>query len=61
MSTVGKAAAMLSPKGSVVGVPRTPTSSQRTRTEDEEMPNAPVISELRETLRVKLPNTYSSN
>jgi len=25
------------------------------------MPNAPVISELRETLRVKLPNTYSSN
>jgi len=25
------------------------------------MPNAPIISELRETLRVKLPNTYSGN
>ena len=25
------------------------------------MPNAPIILELRETLRVKLPNTYSSN
>ena len=25
------------------------------------MPNAPIISELRETLCVKLPNTYSGN
>ena len=61
MSTVGKATAVLSPKGSVIGTPRMPTSSQRTKTEDEDMPDAPVISELRETLRVKLPDTYSSN
>jgi len=56
-----KATAVLSPKGSTVGTPSTLTSSQRPKPKDEEMPNAPIISELRETLRVKLPNTYSSN
>ena len=61
MSTVGKAGAVLSPKGSIVGTPSTPTSSQRPKPEDEEMTDAPIISELRETLRVKLPDTYSGN
>jgi len=61
MSGSGKATAVLSLKGSTVGTPSTPTSSQRPKPKDEEMPDAPIISELRETLRVKLPNTYSSN
>ncbi|KFY69493.1 hypothetical protein V496_00199 [Pseudogymnoascus sp. VKM F-4515 (FW-2607)] len=52
---------ILSPKGSVIGRPETPTPSSSQIKENEEMPDAPPISELRETLRVKLPNTYSSN
>ncbi|KFY32304.1 hypothetical protein V493_00324, partial [Pseudogymnoascus sp. VKM F-4281 (FW-2241)] len=51
------------PKGSVVGRPETPTpsSSQSIPRENVDMPDAPPISELRETLRVKLPDTYSGN
>ncbi|OBT70606.1 hypothetical protein VF21_10657 [Pseudogymnoascus sp. 05NY08] len=41
--------------------PTTPTSSQRSKPENEEMPDAPAVNELRETLRVKLPDTYSGN
>lgn len=41
--------------------PTTPTSSQKSKPENEEMPDAPAINELRETLRVKLPDTYSGN
>ncbi|KFY69528.1 hypothetical protein V496_00167, partial [Pseudogymnoascus sp. VKM F-4515 (FW-2607)] len=48
-------------KGSVIGRPKTPTPLSLQIKENEEMPNAPPISELRETLQVKLPNTYSSN
>ncbi|KFY68871.1 hypothetical protein V496_00694 [Pseudogymnoascus sp. VKM F-4515 (FW-2607)] len=52
---------ILSPKGSVIGRPKTPTPSSSQIKENEEMPDAPPISELRETLRVKLPDTYSGN
>lgn len=55
---------ILSPKGSVVGRAETPTptSSQNIPPENEDMPDAPpMVSELRETLRVKLPDTYSGN
>ncbi|OAF55947.1 hypothetical protein VC83_08020 [Pseudogymnoascus destructans] len=41
--------------------PTMPTSSQRSKPENEEMPDAPTINELKETLRVKLPDTYSGN
>ena len=61
MSVIGKAAAVLSPKGSTVGVP---ASSKQDKGLDEDMPDAEPIQvslELIETLRVKLPNTYSGN
>ncbi|KFY32533.1 hypothetical protein V493_00109 [Pseudogymnoascus sp. VKM F-4281 (FW-2241)] len=41
--------------------PTTPTSSQKTAPLDDEMPDALAVNELRETLRVKLPDTYSGN
>ena len=55
---------ILSPQGSIVGRSETPTpsSSQRIPPENEDMPDAPpVVSELKETLWVKLPDTFSSN
>ncbi|KFY28959.1 hypothetical protein V491_00242 [Pseudogymnoascus sp. VKM F-3775] len=48
----------------VVGRSETPTpsSSQRIPPENEDMPDAPpMVSELKETLRVKLPDTFSGN
>ncbi|OBT70718.1 hypothetical protein VF21_10640 [Pseudogymnoascus sp. 05NY08] len=41
--------------------PTTPTSSQRSKPKNEEMPNALAVNELRETLCIKLPDTYSGN
>ncbi|KFY94775.1 hypothetical protein V498_03732 [Pseudogymnoascus sp. VKM F-4517 (FW-2822)] len=56
---------ILSLKGSVIRRPETPTPSSsqpKDRDGDEGMPNAkPVVTELRETLRVKLLDTYSGN
>ncbi|KFZ18780.1 hypothetical protein V501_01001 [Pseudogymnoascus sp. VKM F-4519 (FW-2642)] len=55
---------ILSPKGSVIGRAETPTptSSQNIPPENEDMPDAPpMVSKLRETLQVKLPDTYSGN
>ncbi|KFY32335.1 hypothetical protein V493_00297 [Pseudogymnoascus sp. VKM F-4281 (FW-2241)] len=54
---------ILSLKGSVVGRPETPTplSLQSILRENVDMPDAPPISKLRETLQVKLPDTYSGN
>jgi hypothetical protein len=56
------------PTGSTVGTPSASTTStppkekQEDRDGDEEMPDAgPVVTELRETLRVKLPDTFSGN
>ena len=54
MSVVGS-------KGKAAAIPTTPTSSQKSKPENEDMPDAPEVTELRETLRVKLPDTYSGN
>lgn len=61
MSGKAAAAAILSPKGSVIG---TPSSSSKEKEEvDEEMVDAPepTVVDLKETLRVKLPDTFSGN
>ncbi|KAG4441178.1 hypothetical protein IFR05_003349 [Cadophora sp. M221] len=59
--SISNLAQVLSPKGSTIN---TPSSTYKRRDlDDKDMPDAlkPVITELRETLRVKLPDTFSSN
>lgn len=55
---------ILSLKGSTIGRLETPTpkSSQKTPLLDNEMPDVPpIVSELKEALQVKLPDTFSGN
>ncbi|ELR02241.1 hypothetical protein GMDG_05314 [Pseudogymnoascus destructans 20631-21] len=58
----GKVGAATAAPTPATPTPATPTPSQAIPPDDEDMPDAePVVTELRETLCVKLPDTYSGN
>ena len=59
----GKALDVHSPRGSVIGAPSASTPVPQIPPENVDMTDAPdpVVTELRETLRVKLPDTFSGN